>query len=79
MVQCEATATVLAVPRLLSVFVVSFGLGALAGCGSVRDRARDDLVDQLVSDGGLLPGRQLRSTVLRSARHRELEFFEREG
>lgn len=32
---------------LLSLAVV------VAACGSVRDRAHDDLVDQLVSDGGL--------------------------
>jgi len=48
-----ATATVAVVPRMLSVLIVSFGLATLVGCGSVRDRARDDLVDQLVVDGGL--------------------------
>ncbi|MCY7299702.1 MAG: hypothetical protein LH616_10875 [Ilumatobacteraceae bacterium] len=40
-------------PRLLSALIVSLGLATLVGCGSVRDRAHDDLVDQLVSEGGL--------------------------
>jgi len=47
----EATATVLVVSRLLSALIVSVGLVTLTGCGSVRDRAHDDLVDQLVSGG----------------------------
>ena len=39
--------------RLLTAVVVSLGLVTLAGCGTVRDRAHDDLVEQLVHDGGL--------------------------
>ncbi len=53
MVRHAATATVLVVPRLLTALIISLGLTTLVGCGSVRDRAHDDLVDQLVNDGGL--------------------------
>ena len=53
MVLREATATVSVVLRLLTALIFSFGLVTLAGCGTVRDRAHDDLVDQLVHDGGL--------------------------
>jgi len=81
-VQHEATATVLAVPRMLSALIVSLGLFVVAGCGSVRDRAHDDLVDQLVDDGGL--PRPVAGCVVEgffAARSTEelKEFFEREG
>ena len=38
---------------MLSLLIVSIGLVTVTGCGSVRDRAHDDLVDQLVTEGGL--------------------------
>ncbi len=69
-------------PRLLSALIVSLGLCVLAGCGSVRDRAHDDLVDQLVDDGGL--ARPVANCVVdgffaeRSTEELK-EFFAREG
>ena len=67
---------------MLSVIIVSIGLVTVAGCGSVRDRAHDDLVDQLVGDGGL--ARSVADCVVDKffeARTTEelKEFFEREG
>jgi hypothetical protein len=67
---------------MLSVLIVSVGLVTAAGCGSVRDRAHDDLVDQLVDDGGL--ARPVANCVVdkffEARTTDELrEFFEREG
>ena len=82
MVRHEATATVSTVCRMLSVIIVAIGLTVVAGCGSVRDRAHDDLVDQLVGEGGL--SRPVADCVVDKffeARTTEelKEFFEREG
>ncbi len=67
---------------MLSVLIVSVGLVTLVGCGSVRDRAHDDLVDQLVNEGGL--ARPVADCVVDrffDARTTEelKEFFQREG
>ena len=82
MVRHVATATVLVVPRLVAVLIVSIGLATLSGCGSVRDRAHDDLVDQLVGEGGL--ARSVAECVVdkffevRTTEELK-EFFERKG
>jgi len=80
--QHEATATVSTVRRMLSVIIVAIGLAVVAGCGSVRDRAHDDLVDQLVGEGGL-PRPVADCVVDRFFAERTTEelkeFFEREG
>ncbi len=77
-----ATDTVSVVRRVLSILLLSAGLALVGGCGSVRDQAHDDLVDQLVGEGGL--ARPVADCVVDrffEARTTEelKEFFAREG
>ncbi|MBP9052133.1 MAG: hypothetical protein KBF94_05885 [Ilumatobacteraceae bacterium] len=41
------------VRRSLLLVLASMSLVTLVACGTVRDRARDDLVEQLIDEGGL--------------------------